>query len=394
MNARTFPGGTAAEVWEAAIGPGFTEALRKGLSRVAPPWQSTAATAPAPPGGSPGPRIAGRLAPLEPAVPTVEGAHSLLDAVLHRFEAALPDALEPADRFHPAVLRTVVAGARLVLAAAFGTDREDYADGPGNTPPAVPSPHPSAAVSALLMECAVLELLENDALDAVSVRALGRALRQADSATAATVKDTACCWREQRRIARELHNEVAGALTASLELLEPPGGTVAAPAAAAQWLREADARLRELITGLREQSAVPPLGEAVRSFAATAAPAGTALTVRLTGDEQLVPDAQRRELFLTLREALRNSFTHAGARNVKVSVRATRWWVYASVSDDGYGFDAGRELRPGHSHQGFRSMAERMEDIGGRLTVRSAPLAGTQVEMHLPLRPRATVVSA
>lgn len=33
-------------------------------------------------------------------------------------------------------------------------------------------------------------------------------------------------------------------------------------------------------------------------------------------------------------------------------------------------------------------MTQRVEDIGGKLTIESSPVDGTRVDMHLPLRPR------
>ncbi|MER7624998.1 ATP-binding protein [Streptomyces sp. NPDC126503] len=371
---------TAVGGWEAVIGPGFAEALQEGLARVAQK-------------ASPAQPVARQLMPRTPEVSPADPGPGpeYVDAVLRRFESALPATLNAAVRFDSAVRRALLDRARAVLAAAFGPRSVPADDTVPDAPPVQPAPHHTAAASVLLLECAVLQMMESGRLDEGTVRALGEAVRQADEGDA-PADPSVCCWREQRRISRELHDDVAdGVTTARLALEEcdelPQPVAADRIAAARLALRATDARLRALVGGVRERSVVPPLETALRQFAAEAAPEGVRVTVRMTGDEGMLPDIRRRDLYLTVREALRNSFTHAGATRVKVSIRSTRWWAYASVEDDGHGFDVERVLRPGHPHQGFRSMAERMEDAGGRLTVSSSPVDGTHVEAHLPLRP-------
>ncbi|WP_435975541.1 sensor histidine kinase [Streptomyces sp. Qhu_M48] len=370
--------------WESVIGPGFAEALQQGLVRVA--RQASA--------GPSGPHVARQLAPRKPARAAEGPGPECLDAVLRRFESALPATLNKAVRWDSSVRQALNERARAVLSAAF--DAEPTADAgvhPG--PPVRLAPHHNAAAAVLLMECAMLQMMETGRLDEGSVRVLGEAARRAgESGHAADQSE--CCWQEQRRISRELHDDVADGVTAAreaLEALEEYDGVLLDPvtadrvAAARDALRATDTRLRDLVGGVRERSVVPPLDVALREFVVGAAPDGLQVTVKVTGDEGLLPDVRRRDLYLTVREALRNSFAHSKAGRVKVSVRSTRWWAYASVEDDGRGFDVERVLRPGHSHQGFRSMAERMEDAGGRLTVSSSQGHGTQVEAHLPLQP-------
>ncbi|GGY84646.1 sensor histidine kinase [Streptomyces omiyaensis] len=365
--------------WETLIGPGFAEALQQGLDRVARSAPSRGAVA----------RV---FVPTEGAEVPAGPLRLHVEAVLRRFESALPGVLSAGDRWDPAVRGPLVTWAGAVLAVAFGAEAGGVrAPGPQPAVPHLP------AVSSLLMECAVLQMMESGCLDAPSVQALGEALRQTGRADdPAGGRLSACCWGEQRRISRELHDEVADGVGTARLLLErleaaagPEGADRGGLAAAGHALRKADIRLRALIRRERVRAALPPLDAAVRRFAAGLAPEGVRLSVRSTGDEGLIPDARRRDLYLVVCEALRNSFAHSGARHVKVVIRSTRWWAYASVEDDGRGFDFTRELRPGHDHQGFRSMTERMEDIGGRLTVSSSPLEGTHIEAHLPLRPHA-----
>ncbi|AZQ72793.1 histidine kinase [Streptomyces luteoverticillatus] len=203
---------------------------------------------------------------------------------------------------------------------------------------------------------------------------------------------TDCRWQERRRVARDLHDHIGGALATARRLLVECGPGVDDPgrlAAAQVFLHEAEDHLRGLLGELVTATELPPLGEAIEGFAAEAAPPGLDVTVKITGNENLVATAHRRALFLAVREALRNTFEHAGASRVAVSVRTTRWWVHAAVEDDGRGFDPERATDgEGRPARGIASMTQRVEDIGGKLTIESSPVDGTRVDMHLPLRPR------
>ncbi|MEV4437388.1 ATP-binding protein [Streptomyces sp. NPDC049555] len=207
----------------------------------------------------------------------------------------------------------------------------------------------------------------------------------APAAGAATDEHADCRWHERRRVARDLHDHIGGALATARRLIAECAPEVRDPerlAAAVTFLSEAEGHLRGLLGELVTATELPPLREAVEGFAAEAAPPGVEVTVKVTGNERLVATAHRRALFLSVREALRNSFEHAGASRVAVSVRTTRWWVHAAVEDDGRGFD------PARAGAGIASMQQRVEEIGGRLTVESSPVDGTRVDLHVPLRPR------
>ncbi|MCC3779166.1 sensor histidine kinase [Streptomyces sp. UNOB3_S3] len=210
--------------------------------------------------------------------------------------------------------------------------------------------------------------------------------------TATPDEHTDCRWQERRRVAHDLHDHIGGALATARRLLVECGPGVGDPgrlAAAQVFLHEAEDHLRDLLGELVTATELPPLGEAIEGFAAEAAPPGLDVTVKITGNENLVATAHRRALFLAVREALRNTFEHAGASRVAVSVRTTRWWVHAAVEDDGRGFDPERVTADeGRPARGIASMTQRIEDIGGKLAIESSPVDGTRVDMHLPLRPR------
>jgi len=94
----------------------------------------------------------------------------------------------------------------------------------------------------------------------------------------------------------------------------------------------------------------------------------------------LPPDIQIQVLHV-IQEALSNVRKHSQARQVRLRVQQTPQWSF-EVIDDGVGFDPAPD--PGESHVGMRIMRERTQRIGAKLSVRSAPGAGTRVLITVP----------
>jgi signal transduction histidine kinase len=70
---------------------------------------------------------------------------------------------------------------------------------------------------------------------------------------------------------------------------------------------------------------------------------------------------------------------YAGARRARIEVKATDSRLVVRVSDDGVGgADASRGT-------GLRGLADRVEALGGSLSVSSPFAAGTRLEAELPL---------
>jgi signal transduction histidine kinase len=78
-------------------------------------------------------------------------------------------------------------------------------------------------------------------------------------------------------------------------------------------------------------------------------------------------------------EALANVAKHAAATRVAVAVTARDGRVRVEIEDDGVGdVDLGRG-------SGLRGLADRVETVGGRLQVASAPGQGTRLAAEIPL---------
>jgi signal transduction histidine kinase len=101
------------------------------------------------------------------------------------------------------------------------------------------------------------------------------------------------------------------------------------------------------------------------------------------GDENTVSDEVREQLFLVLREAVRNTVSHSGASKVSVGVRTDEERIVGVVEDDGRGFDRKSSKRA--EAGGLAYMAERASLLGGTCSIESAPGEGTRVETSFPL---------
>ena len=126
--------------------------------------------------------------------------------------------------------------------------------------------------------------------------------------------------------------------------------------------------------------------------------AGRVLADAKTGFAMMNPLSAETELALyrILQEALKNVEKHAQARHVMVSLRQPGAFVQLAITDDGIGFDEEHHAarRKGKGALGLLSMRERAAYVGGDLTVKSGPDAGTDIEVRIPLPPGTTVADA
>ncbi|MCB0257462.1 MAG: ATP-binding protein, partial [Anaerolineae bacterium] len=129
------------------------------------------------------------------------------------------------------------------------------------------------------------------------------------------------------------------------------------------------------------------LDAALRAFCRSFA-ARTQLTISYVG-QQLgdLPEAVEIGLFRFLQEALTNVARHAEAKSVTVQLLGEQKYVNLSVTDDGLGFDVSTRL--GHLQEedsiGLVGMKERIESVGGHLTILSEPGNGVTLVAWIPL---------
>lgn len=198
---------------------------------------------------------------------------------------------------------------------------------------------------------------------------------------------------ERQRLARDLHDSVTQALygitlhgQAAWRLLAL--GEVASAAESLRVLQdtaqEALDEMRLLIFELR-----PPVLEQVGLAAAlqarlNAVEGRTNLQTRLiVEDVDELPAVVEQALYRIAQEALNNALRHANAGRITVILRQVQSRLILEIIDDGGGFDPAMARENGGL--GLRGMIERVEQLGGVLTLESALGAGTQLRVEIAL---------
>src|SRR5262249_30975704 len=105
--------------------------------------------------------------------------------------------------------------------------------------------------------------------------------------------------------------------------------------------------------------------------------------VIVEGEPRPLHPLLRDDIYRIGREALVNAFRHSRAKNIEIELEyGSRFRVL--IRDNGSGIDDSG-LRSGREGHGvLRGMREGAEKMGGRFSVRSAPAAGTEVELSVP----------
>lgn len=203
----------------------------------------------------------------------------------------------------------------------------------------------------------------------------------------------------RHRLARELHDSVSQALfsmtmetRAAQLLLEREGLPEDGPLAERlsnlrQLTQGALAEMRALIFELRPEALQEEgLAAAIRKQAeGMSARTEIAVDLRLPKRRLSLSRDAEEQVYRVVQESLANIAKHSGARRATVRLRhrrAARSELLVELSDDGVGFDPSVR-QPGHL--GLRTMAQRIEQVGGTLHVDSRPGRGTRITAVVPL---------
>ena len=225
----------------------------------------------------------------------------------------------------------------------------------------------------------VLVALENEALQAQVKRSL-RELSESH------VRVETAADSERRRIRQNLHDGAQQHLLALLIRLELAGEEIERdPARGVHLIHELTGEVEETLDEIRvlAHGIDPPLlsGRGLVE-ALKASIAGTPISTTLDADGiGRYPTEVETCVYFVCMEALQNALKHGrGATAIAIRVRE-RDSLEFEVSDDGAGFDPNAVV-PG---LGMANTQDRLTAIGGRLTIESAPGAGTRLAGTIPL---------
>lgn len=223
-------------------------------------------------------------------------------------------------------------------------------------------------------------------LRAVTLEQLARQLeRERDERARTAIAE------ERARIARELHDEVAHAMSVIAVQADAAEGALARdPAlverplvAIRETARDALADMRRVLGGLRgtDPAALTPepglarIGGLVEQMRAS----GLDVDLRIEGEPAPLPPSLDLAAYRVLQEGLTNVRKHAAARRVDVVVRYEPHAVAVEVSDDGDGSGPG-----GGTGRGLAGLRERVALLGGEFVAGPRP-RGFALRVRLPL---------
>lgn len=197
---------------------------------------------------------------------------------------------------------------------------------------------------------------------------------------------------ERSRIARDLHDRISHGMGVALQQLDlfdhyrtRDHDRAEEHLAAARTSIVASVDMtRQLSADLWVTMPGDTLSEALASYLDSTAPEGTRTSLEMLGAQPHLPDEVAAELYLLIREAVRNALIHAHPTSIDIELIAEADLFRAVIRDNGDGFDVDA-VTSAKPIGGLTSIRERAEMLGGRASITSIPGAGTTVDVHYPV---------
>ncbi|UUX96042.1 CHASE3 domain-containing protein [Aquabacterium sp. J223] len=198
--------------------------------------------------------------------------------------------------------------------------------------------------------------------------------------------------REKGRLARDLHDELGGILTAAkIDASWLEGFAAAGGPDVQQRMKRLQSSLDEAVELKRRviEHLRPSLldhlglGPAVEWFVEeTCGKAGLAHEVVLEDADAPVPPELAIAVYRIVQESMANAVQYANAKRVRVALAIGFHDLTLAVEDDGVGI---ADFRPDHLPQGIAGMRQRARSLGGSLSVETAPGQGTAIRVRFTL---------
>ena len=201
---------------------------------------------------------------------------------------------------------------------------------------------------------------------------------------------------ERKRLARELHDQMIQDLLSLNYELEDIETGVPASDTLSESFAEVRGNIRNLVEDLRRicSDLRPPtidslgLGAALHSYIHDwSRRTGIVTQLDIEDDFGRLPEAIELSIFRIIQEGLSNTWRHANATAVDISLKhSSRRMLLVILADDGEGlredFDLA-SLSPS-GHYGLLGISERVALMGGRLTLRNQPNGGLRIRAEIP----------
>ncbi|GAB0104995.1 sensor histidine kinase [Nocardia sp. JMUB6875] len=200
---------------------------------------------------------------------------------------------------------------------------------------------------------------------------------------------------ERQRLAMEIHDTLAQGLSSQRMLLQAADRIWdTAPVRARDHVRDAAAVAEHNLAEARrfvhdlaptDLASGGSLAAALRAMAERES--GESLTVRIhvEGSPVDLPAGVEAALLRIAQGALANTREHADATCVTITLTDLGDRLVLDIADDGTGFDPAQPATTPDRGHGLPAMRARLRQLGGTLTVESAPGDGTVVSAQIPL---------
>jgi signal transduction histidine kinase len=195
---------------------------------------------------------------------------------------------------------------------------------------------------------------------------------------------------ERRLIAADLHDEVlqplfkVSLLAHVLKADLATGRLLAMDEDVPQLVTAAELAsnsLRELIGDLRRSAlGRGGLSSAIRNLLQSVKKQ-TRIEIKAEVEVVYTDAAKELIIYQLAKEALANAVSHSRATRISLALRQDSNGLYLSVADDGVGFDPSSAKE---GHFGLHIMKERVDALGGCLTLDSTPGRGSEVTVYVP----------
>jgi signal transduction histidine kinase len=211
---------------------------------------------------------------------------------------------------------------------------------------------------------------------------------------------------ERKRIARELHDESVQKLLGVSYQIRNLRKKVAANSGSdnnavlageldlvRDELLDITTCLREMIGELRpvglDEWGLPVVIEAfIDKLRAGLGQTGPAIEINIDQQLEKLPESLAIHIFRAAQEAVRNALKHARASTIFLDLYRTEAWIVLKVMDDGRGFQVPKRISEFSysGHYGLTGIQERVQSVGGVLTISSVPGEGTEIIANFPIQ--------
>jgi ligand-binding sensor domain-containing protein/signal transduction histidine kinase len=197
--------------------------------------------------------------------------------------------------------------------------------------------------------------------------------------------------RERTRIAQDMHDELGARLTEVLILSQLV--TKENAGAKQPHLTKMNAAVHDVIRNLDAivwavnpendslEKLVAYIHEYAQAYLETAGIRSWFEFPDQSPDLQL-PSDLRHDFYSVVKESLNNAVKHSAATAVRLQLKCDETSVFLQIEDDGKGFVPANAAQAGN---GLRNMQNRMQAVGGKLEIQSAPGTGTRISIQIPI---------